>query len=94
MTSFWHFSAHRLKRPDASDSELLALSVGWNNEQEADQLVRLGYTVRHSTLKISADILRVISGDLLSNRGQIIRLFTDWIRFTQFYADFATEGSS
>ena len=39
-------------------------------------------------LKISADIMFVISGDLASNCGRIIRLFASWTRLTQFYAIF------
>ena len=39
-------------------------------------------------LKISADILCVISGDLASNRGRIIRLFSHWTFFTHLFAVF------
>ena len=37
-------------------------------------------------LKIFADILCVISGDLASNRGRIIQLVAGWAHFTHFYA--------
>ena len=35
-------------------------------------------------LKISADILCVINGDLISYPGRIIQLFSGWTRFTNF----------
>ena len=45
-------------------------------------------------LKISADVgLYVISGDLASNRGWLLRLITSWTHFTHFYTVFTSNHS-
>ena len=58
----------------------------WIQQQQAHQLVGSGETPRHSTRKHkkSADIMCAISGDLVLNRGKIIRLCCHLTRYTNF----------
>ena len=59
-----------------------------NFQQEAHQLVGSRQNTTSLNLKISADLLRVISGDLTSKRSRNIQLFGSWASFTRFCAVF------